>query len=346
MKKGVKKLPFSFLYIDIIKRGIYHLIIKGKNNIMKKYKDFISEIVDYNKGFISLEDLPDIINQNYYLYTREPVTLEQVKKKDLIMVQLINTASASETQHEYIYQIKVKKSLYKKKSLYNLFDDDQLSGDESGFILGDKKDITGYKKFDDSQFSGYFKKEDYGQEVVAWIKPEDITSFRHIGGFVKYDKNLPQKLDVEISEESDDFLYSYISGVIFHKKPTPEIKKELEKFKPKSPIKIYKGIEEVQIKHQALMLDPPFKKGQIIDVSIPHFTSWTSNILVARTFIDDYPSSPPFVVVMTAKPEDILVDVRMLPDPSRYYAANQREIIMSPGNYTYKIIWEGKYYED
>jgi hypothetical protein len=35
------------------------------------------------------------------------------------------------------------------------------------------------------------------------------------------------------------------------------------------------------------------------------------------------------------------VDVRML--PRQYYHTNQREIIMSPGNYTYKIIWKGEF---
>lgn len=313
---------------------------------MKKYNDFISEIVDYDKGYKSIDDYGNTIDQNYYLYTSHPVTLERVKEEDSILVELTNTASASETNNEYIYQIKVKKPLYKKKSLYdNLFDDGELSGDASGFILGDK-DITGHKKVDTSNFSGYFKKEDYGQGVVAWIKTEDITGFRHIGGFVKYDKNIPQKLNVELSEEADDFLYSYISGQILHKKATPEIMQELEKFKPKEPIKIYKGIEEVQIKHQALYEVPPFKKGQLFEVTIPHLTSWTSNILVARTFIDDYPSSPPFVVVMIAKPKDILVDVRMIPDPSKYYEANQREIIMKPGDYVYKIVWQGKYYDE
>ena len=57
---------------------------------------------------------------------------------------------------------------------------------------------------------------------------------------------------------------------------------------------------------------------------------------------DDYPSSIPFVVMMVAKPEDILVDVRLL--PNEYYHTNQREIIMMPNvDYEFKIIWEGTY---
>ena len=69
-------------------------------------------------------------------------------------------------------------------------------------------------------------------------------------------------------------------------------------------------------------------------------TSWTTNILTARRFIDEYPSSTPFVVTMIVEPKDILVNVEMLPD--RYYHTNQREIILLPGKYSYKIIWEGK----
>jgi hypothetical protein len=176
--------------------------------------------------------------------------------------------------------------------------------------------------------------------LVAHIKTKDITDFRYIGGFVKYDKELPKKLKTKISKETDSFLYSYISGQIIHKKATPEIIEELKQFKPTSSIKIYKGIEEVQIEHQTKVF-PPYKKGQVINSKIPHYTSWSSNILIARTFIDEYPSTPPFVVTMTAEPKDILVDVRML--PRQYYHTNQREIIMSPGNYTYKIIWKGEF---
>ena len=296
---------------------------------MKKYINFVNEIVDYDSSYHSIDDYGDVVDKNYYLYSDRPVTLDEVKKIDRVPARFTNVASASSLDSEYIYQIKTNKPIYKHKDLSASFFDSMFSEADT--------------KFDASKFSGYFKKDWITKDLVAVINTEDITSFKCVGGFVKYDKNIPKKLDVELSQETHDFLCSYISGQIMHKKATPEIIKELEKFKPKEPIKIYKGIEEVQIKHQSLYDEPPFKKGQVIEATIPHFTSWTSNILVARTFIDDYPSSPPFVVTMTAKPKDILVDVRMLPDPTKYYEANQREITMMPGDYVYKIVWAGKW---
>jgi len=77
-----------------------------------------------------------------------------------------------------------------------------------------------------------------------------------------------------------------------------------------------------------------------IDVEIPHLTSWSRNPLIARRFVDEYPSSQPFVVEMIAQPQDMLVDVQML--SKQYYHTNQREIIMKPGKYTYRIVWEGR----
>jgi len=71
-------------------------------------------------------------------------------------------------------------------------------------------------------------------------------------------------------------------------------------------------------------------------------TSWSTNILIARRFIDDFPSSTPFVASMIVDPKDILVDVQMLPE--QYYHTNQREIIMLPGEYEYKLVWNGKVY--
>ena len=295
--------------------------------MITKYLNFINEIVDYDNSYRSIDDYEDVVNQNYYLYSDRPVTLEDVKKVDRVPAKLTNVASASSLDTEYIYQVKTSKPIYKQKGLDNYFDS-----------MFSEEDI----KFDASKFSGYFEKDWLSSDMVAVIKTEDIISFRYIGGLVKYDKNIPKKLNVEISEEANDFLYSYISGTIIHKKLTPEIQKELSKFRPKSKIKIYKGIEEVQIRHQSIE-KPPYKKGQmIIGAEIPHCSSWTSNILVARTFIDDYPSSQPFVVTMEAYPKNILVDVRMLPDPTKYYEANQREIIMLPGTYNYKIVWAGR----
>ena len=81
------------------------------------------------------------------------------------------------------------------------------------------------------------------------------------------------------------------------------------------------------------------KKGQEITSNFVLPTSWSTNILIARRFIDHYPSTPPFVIMMDVEPKDVLVDVQKL--PREYYHTNQREIIILPGRYNYKIVWEG-----
>lgn len=284
---------------------------------IKKY-----EIVDYKEPDYDIKEYSGPV----YLYTDKPATKDDIENYRIYMY---NRADASDTQSEYIYQIKLKKPLYKK--------------DVDFFGFDSMEDILSGKKTPDktSKYSGYFYKGITTEILVHISNPEDITSFKLIGGFRKYDKDYPKKLDIKLSEDTEDFLHSYIGGTILHKKLTPEIKKELEQFKPKLPIKIYKGIEEVQIKHNSLE-QPPYHKGQIIKSNFSHFTSWTTNILIVRRFIDDYPSSIPYVVMMVAKPEDILVDVRLL--PGEYYHTNQREIIMLPDkDYSFKIIWEGQW---
>lgn len=118
------------------------------------------------------------------------------------------------------------------------------------------------------------------RERMAHVKKSDITSFRLIGGFVMYDKGKQtKKIDIQLSEETEDFLQSYIGGATLgYKELTDQIIKELEPFKQKRPIKIFKGIEEVQIKHESKE-QPPYHKGQIISSNFLHLTSWSKNIL-------------------------------------------------------------------
>lgn len=279
---------------------------------IKKY-----ELVGYKQ--------PDYDIKEYYgpvyLFTGKPATENDIED---YRIYLHNRADASDTQSEYIYQIKLKKPLYKKDVDFFGFSYDFLDDNNP---------------FDESKYSGYFYKEITGEFLVK-IKPEDITHFKLIGGFRKYDKDYPNKLNIKISEETNSFLYSYISGTILHEELTPEIKKELEQFKPKNDIKIFKGIEEVQIKYNS-NINPPYHKGQIIQANFSFLTSWTTNVLIARRFIDEYPSSTPFVAMMVTKPKDILVDVRLL--PKKYYHTNQREIIMLPNNnYNFKLVWKGQ----
>jgi len=191
---------------------------------------------------------------------------------------------------------------------------------------------------DKNDYSGYFYADSITGEWRCKIEPGDITNFKEIGGFVKYDTHSPDKLDVELSEKTDNWLYSYISGSLRLDKLSQYTIDELKPFRPKEKLKIYKGIEEVQInffsKEKA-----PYKKGQKITTDFGMATSWTTNVLIARRFVDDYPSSTPFVIEMTVEPKDVLVDVQKL--PRQYYHTNQREIIVLPGKYDYRIVWEG-----
>jgi len=287
-------------------------------------KILIKEIHDYARK--EMEDLGDIYNGYTYFHSKIPVELSDIQKNQTLVTDLVNRADASGTDSEYIYRIKTKKPLYKKEELgsYLGFDDDYLSPKKSKPNLED--------------FSGYFKYSRYTQEPISIIDTADISNFKYIGGFSKYDKHSPERImDAdELSEDTERFLSSYIGGDIMHKPLTMAIWEELTPFRPKEPVKLYKGIEEVQIRHNS-KIQPPYKAGQIIKVQFPHLTSWTTNPLIARRFIDDYPSSPAFVVEMIAKPENIVVDVQKLPE--EYYHTNQREMIMDKGIYTFKIVW-------
>jgi len=298
--------------------------MSSQNQIRKYVRQILAEINDYSK--YDIDDYDETYNGSVYFYSEHPVTLEEVKKEPNLQVLLFNRADASDTTSEYVYQIKTKKPLYKKYDSLKHW----MSLDHDEFDS---------KKIDVSQFSGYFKYSTMTQENIAYIDTKDIISFRLVGGFVKYDKEKIDPRHINISDEADNFLYSYISGQINHKKLTPEIQAELEQFKPNGPVKIYKGIEEVQIRHYSEQ-QPPYKLGQFVTTTFPHITSWTRNPLIGRRFIDDYPSSVPFLVEMVVKPEDMVVDVQML--PNKYYHTNQREIMLKPGTYSYKIVWMGK----
>ena len=276
----------------------------------------VYELYNYEE----LKELPDVYNGNLYLYNEEPVEFDELP--DNISVKPVNRADASDNNSNYIYRIKVKNPLYKRESSFMFFYDDYDDTD------------------DKSNYSGYIYKNSINGEILASIEKEDIIEFKHIGGFSKYDKYKSTKLNVKVSDETDSWLYKYISGSLILPELTDDIINELKKFRPEKGMKIFKGIEEVQINHQSYENIDHYKNGQIINAHIPHPSSWSTNPLLARRFIDDYPSSTPYLVTMDVNIDDILVDVEMLPD--RYYHSNQREIILLPGDYKYKILWKGK----
>ena len=85
---------------------------------------------------------------------------------------------------------------------------------------------------------------------------------------------------------------------------------------------------------------PPYKVGDEIEAIWYGPASWTTNPMIARAFVDDSPSSQPFLIKMIAQPEQILVDTRKL--KKLYYHTDQREITMLPGAYRFKVVWAGK----
>ncbi len=280
-----------------------------------KYLKKYNEIVDYN--YISNYELDTITEYHGNLYLYSDIQLKLEELDDYVTCDFRNRADASDTKSEYIYQIKTKYPIYKKDFSIDIFDENSRISKEPN--------------------SGYIQKNWITNDVMCYVKKSDITSFRLIGGFAMYDKGEQlKKLDIKLSEETEDFLFSYIGGsTLNYKTLTNNIIKELEPFKEKIPIKIYKGIEEVQIKHMTVE-SPPYKKGQILNSNFTHLSSWSKNILIARRFVDDYPSSQPLVITRVCYPHEVLVDVTML--PKQYYHTNQREIIMKPGTYTYKIL--------
>jgi hypothetical protein len=306
--------------------------------IRNHVRNILKEIFDYKEK--DIDEMDDVYTGAVYVHSKTPLTLSDLKKHETIPARMHNRADASDVDSEYIYRLKTRKPLFKKErsSMMGFLDDYDFDPfDENPTPEKERKSKK--PTMDSEDFSGYFAYHSTFQELYATIKTKDIVEFKLIGGFVKYDKNVPGKLNIEVSDKTDSFLYSYISGAIKHESLTPEIFEELKKFKPTVPTKIYKGIEEVQMRHYSES-KPPYKLGQIITINFPHMSSWSTNPLIARRFIDEYPSSPPFVVEMVAQPENMVVDVQML--PKEYYHTNQREIIMNQGQYTFKIVWERK----
>lgn len=305
---------------------------KIEKYIRNQIKSILKEIHDYQKK--DIDDLGNIYSGYVYYHSKNPIESSDLSKEKTLNVDLVNRADASGTDSEYVYRIKTKKPLYKKEELISYLDYYDEFADSS--TVGKKERIN------PDNYSGYFLYNKYVQEPTATIKVDEISNIKLIGGFRKYDKHYPDKIyDIEdFSEDTERFLNSYIGGDIMHKPLTLKIWEELTPFRPNESIEIFKGIEEVQIKHNSESR-PPYKVGQIIEASFPHLTSWTTNALIARRFIDEYPSSPAFVVRMIAKPENIVVDVQKL--PKEYYHTNQREMILNKGTYKFKIVWAAKH---
>jgi hypothetical protein len=310
----------------------YYLIMRGDLRYKEEREKYPQKVFKYvesfeifekkrnhNVGYREISNIPDIYHGYVYLISDIPVNKKDITE-EILTTELSNRPDAS-GEGEYVYQIKTKKPLKKSIEDYVSFFDNDLDSD-----------------YDTDKFSGKIRREVITQDIKAFIKTEDIIEFRLISGFKIYDRENPTKVKHKLSEETNDFLFSYIGGTLLHKKVTKEIEEELSQFKPNKPIKLYKGIEQVQLKHFSDI--EKYKVGEYFHFKYDFYSSWTSNFLIAKRFIDDYPSSTPFVIESIIDPNDILVDTRMIPE--QYYHTNQREIIVKKDRIIKcKIIWKG-----
>ena len=290
---------------------------------MKYLKSFksLNEGIGYEK--IDISDLEgDTYNGYTYYYSNSPISFDDIKKDTKIVTSLINRAEANDDFGNYIYIVKTKYPLEIKRNDFSFDIDNPLHNIDNPI-----------------KYSGSIEKNFITRSTMCHIPTKDITKFKLISGFKKFDNNSPEKLDIIISDETDTFLSSYMTGRILHQKITPIVEKELSQFKLNKPIKLYKGIEEVQL-HYHTPKDNNFEVKDVLPFTYPYFSSWSTNFLIAKRFIDDYPSTTPYVVEYIAQPDDILVDTRLL--PNQYFMSDQREVILKRDKeYSMKIVWKG-----
>lgn len=299
--------------------------------MLYNYLEFLNE---YNKVDLTPDYKKDpSYHGPLFIHSRKPLTLEEIKKADKISVRFDNKLDACDTDSEYIYKIQTKYPIKNDNlefSLSGTFDKnpfDQLTSKE------DKENYSG-------KFSSFFS----SIEQTAHVKTKDITYFKKVGGFCSYDKasNDVKRQDNKLQPETEEFVSSFIQGsTLHHEKLTDDIIKDLEWTRPDKPLKIYKGIEEVELLYLQSSEKPPYKKGQTLTTIWNGPASWSINPMIARAFVDDYPSSTPMLIEMIVEPDQILMDTRKL--SKLYYHTDQREITLLPGTYTFKIVWIGKY---
>lgn len=269
-----------------------------------------------------------------FIHSEEPLDLEDLKGQQNVKAKFHNKLDACDIDSEYIYKIMTKHPIRNKNMEYTLKD---TAKDASINPVPPKK---GEQKEEPSSgtFSSFFS----SMPQEATIKTDDITYFKRVGGFCSYDKEKVERQEKELEPETEEFVSSFIQGAtLHHEELTDDIIKDLKWTRPDKPIKVYKGIEEVQIRFLLNTPPPPYEKGQTITAKWTGPASWTVNPMIGRAFIDDYPSSQPFLIEMTVEPDQVLMDTRKL---SRlYYHTDQREITLLPGTYTFKIVWAGKY---
>ena len=296
--------------------------------MLYSYSEFINEYKKLDLEPSRTED--SIYHGPLFIHSNKPLTLQDLKGKKSITAEFNNILDACGEDSEYIYKIKTKHPLK-----------------NNNLEFGNKFLLKGSNPFDESdddkkeeKYSGDFGSFFSTMTQQATVKVEDIIYFQKVGGFCSYDKEKIKRTDRKLKPNTEDFVSSHIQGsTLLRDKLTDDNIEDLKWTRPDKPIKIYKGIEEVEIKHLS-SVKHPYKKGQTITATWNGPASWTTNPMIGRSFVDDYPSSQPFLIEMIAQPDQILMDTRKL--NKLYYHTDQREITLLPGTYTFKIVWAGK----
>jgi len=144
----------------------------------------------------------------------------------------------------------------------------------------------------------------------------------------------------EVSYRTGSWLIDYIEKG-FTDEPGEIVVDALKKYKPSTPITVYRGIPYTLLGLHDLMFKAPLLVG---DVRLYHrdiFTSWSRSIDVARNYAHGYldNSSPDFWVVLSTQvtPDEVLVDNDSLPRELVYLTESDHEVITHPGDFQVTI---------
>lgn len=149
----------------------------------------------------------------------------------------------------------------------------------------------------------------------------------------------------EIDNSKKNFLNSKAFDILskFMKSSGNNISKAdydlFKNFTPDKPMKVYRGMSwKVENLYKLKNLSKyPFHLNEIIKMKFDRCTSWTTNKIIAENFTSECQLW--IIVEMIVKPEDIVVDTRMIENETlmKLYSAYQREIIIKPNVYSTRI---------
>lgn len=95
------------------------------------------------------------------------------------------------------------------------------------------------------------------------------------------------------------------------------------------------GFDSIEEAKSRLNVEEPPILGSKIKIVQSRPSSWTTNICLATGFSM---SNVGIVISTMIKPEDIVIDTRMLENRADYYPDDQAEIIVDRGRYNAKVV--------